>query len=147
MQRRSSSSRGAESESGVALILGILFTIVVTGMVLSGSLVMEAHRSKTETSFRLHGQALQFARAGLIEGLGWFRKSKTQPVTDFDPVFDPGANPPVLETIDPEIGIVREFQISGSVWGRYEVWKKWDSDPDPALGCRIRMRFGPGLRM
>ena len=92
---------------------------------------MDAHRSKTETSFRLHGQALQFARAGLIEGLGWFRKSKTQPVALFEPVFDPGATPPILETTDPEIGIVREFQISGSIWGRYEVWKRWDNDPDP----------------
>ena len=119
------------SERGVALILGILFTIVVTGMVLSGSLVMESHRAKTETSFRLHGQALQFARAGLTEGLGWFRKSPTQPVAAFDPQFAPAANPPILETLDPEIGIVREFQISGSVWGRYEVWKRWDSDPDP----------------
>lgn len=100
-------------------------------MVLSGSLVMEAHRTKTETSFRLHGQALQFARAGLIEGLGWFRKSTTQPVAAFEPVFDPGATPAILETIDPEIGIAREFQISGSTWGRYEVWKRWDADPDP----------------
>lgn len=122
---------GRESERGVALVMGILFTIIISGLVVSGTLVMRAHRANTETSFRLHGQAAQFARAGLIEAMGWFRRSPTQPVTDFSPQLNALASPPVLETIDPDIGIAREFQISGPVWGRYEVWKQWDSDPDP----------------
>lgn len=120
-----------QPERGVALILGMLFTTIAVGMVLSGSLYMGAHRSKTETNFRLTGQAMQFSRAGLIEGLGWFRKSTTQPVVLFDPQLSPSTTPPLLETLDPEIGIVREFQISGQIWGRYEVWKQWDGDPDP----------------
>ena len=116
----------------MALVLGIMFTTIAVGMVLGGSIYMEAHRTKTETNFRLTGQAMQFSRAGLIEGLGWFRKSTTQPVAQFEPQLTPGTTPPVLETLDPEIGIVREFQITGQIWGRYEVWKRWDNDPDPA---------------
>jgi hypothetical protein len=117
-------------ERGIALLLGILFTVIISGLVVSGTLVLRAHRAKTETSFRLYGQAAQFARAGLIEAMSWFRQSALQPVTAFDPEFLPLATPPVLETTDPDIGIVREFQISGPIWGRYEVWKQWDADPD-----------------
>ncbi len=50
-------------------------------------------------------------------------------MTSFAPQLDDAANPPVLDTIEPDIGIVREFAIRGSLWGRYEVWKEWDSDP------------------
>ena len=122
---------GIETERGVALVIAIFFSILISGLVFSGTILMKTHRAETETSFRLHGQAAQFARAGLTDALGWFRKSKTQPVTTFDPQLAPTATPPALETMDPDLGIVREFQISGPIWGRYEVWKKWDSDPDP----------------
>jgi hypothetical protein len=129
------------SERGVALLLGILFTIIISGLVVAGTLVMRAHRSKTETSFRVHGQAAQFARAGLIEAMSWFRKSTVQPVTTFAPVLNTAASPPILETLDPDIGIAREFQITGPIWGRYEVWKQWDADPDPVrLAWRQRVQ-------
>lgn len=118
-------------EAGVALVLGVMFTIIAVGLVVSGTLSLRAHRSKTETSFRLHGQSMQFARAGLIEALGWYRKQTSQPVLTFNPRLDTAATPPVLDTQDPDIGIVREFQISGLIWGRYEVWKQWDTDPNP----------------
>ena len=42
-------------------------------------------------------------------------------MTTFDPANDPTATPPRLETIDPTIGLVREFEIQGSLWGRYEI--------------------------
>lgn len=123
-------SRGSGSESGLALVLGVLFTIVAVGLVVSGTLSLRAHRVKTETSFRLYGQAQQFARAGLIEALGWYRKQTAQPVLALNPLLDMAATPPVIETQDPDIGITREFQISGTIWGRYEVWKRWDTDPN-----------------
>lgn len=119
-----------DGRDGVALLLGILFAIIASGLVLSGTLILDAHRTKTETNFRLHGQATSFARAGVMEAMGWFRKQSAQPVVEFWPVLDTTASPPILDTIDPEIGIVREFEITGSVWGRYEVWKQWDADPD-----------------
>lgn len=128
--RRTSLPDPARRETGVALLMAMFFTIVVTGVVVSGSLVLKSHRQNTETSFRLHGQASQFARAGLIEGLSWFRKQASQPVLALDPVLDMTAVPPIIDTADPDIGIVREFEISGSIWGRYEVWKEWESDPD-----------------
>jgi hypothetical protein len=56
-------------------------------------------------------------------------------------VLNPTATPPVLDTIDPAIGIVREFEITDQIWGRYEVWKQWDLDPDPTrLAWRQQMQ-------
>jgi hypothetical protein len=118
-----------QSERGVALIMAILFTILVVGITVTGSLLLQAHQAKTKVNFVAHGQAVQFAKSGLIEALGWLRKQTAQPVIDFEPALDAMAAPPVLDTIDPAIGIVREFEITNSIWGRYEVWKQWDADP------------------
>lgn len=119
------------SESGVALILSLFFGIIVTGVVVTGSFVMSANQKRTETQFRVNGQANQFARSGITEALAWFRRQPNQPVVDFEPSLDLAADPQVYDTDDPEIGIMREFRIAGPIWGRYEVWKEWAADPDP----------------
>lgn len=62
-----------------------------------------------------------FARSGLTDALAWFKSQSAQPVVDFAPRRDPEAEPPVLETIDPGLGLVREFNVRGDLWGRYEV--------------------------
>jgi hypothetical protein len=127
-------------ERGVALILTIFLMIVIAGLVTSGALVLRSHQAQTKLNFVAHGQSMQFARSGLIEALGWLRKQTAQPVTAFEPRLDLLAVPPRLDTIDPEVGIVREFQITESVWGRYEVWKQWAGDPDPVrLAWRQQM--------
>jgi hypothetical protein len=123
------SSSDRQSERGVALVMAILFTILVVGITVTGSLLLHAHQQKTTVNFVAHGQAVQFAKSGLIEALGWLRKQTAQPVTAFEPALDTGVTPPVLDTIEPDIGIVREFEITNSIWGRYEVWKQWDADP------------------
>ena len=130
-----------EHERGVALILGVLFTIIVVGITVAGSLILKAHQTKTKTNFVSHGQAVQFARSGMIEALGWLRKQTAQPVMAFEPQLNAGATPPILDTIEPEIGIVREFEISETIWGRYEVWKRWDADPNATrLAWRQKMQ-------
>lgn len=130
-----------QGERGVALILAILFTIIVVGITVTGTLILHTHQTKTKLGFVARGQAVQFAKSGLIEALGWCRKQTSQPVTTFAPVLDTGSTPPVLETIDPVIGLVREFEITDSVWGRYEVWRQWDADPDTTrLAWRTQMQ-------
>ena len=119
--RQPDSPRAGGSESGTALVVAIFFTILGLGLILSGSIVMEAASKKSEVLFRLDGQARQFAEAGLIDAVSWFRRQTTQPVTSFQPELDTLANPPVLDTDDPAIGIVRQFEISRGIWGRYEV--------------------------
>lgn len=132
---------GRTAERGLALILGLMFTIIVVGITVSGSMILKSYQNKTRTNFVTHGQTVRFARSGLTEALGWLRKQTSQPVTSFSPVLDPMASTPILDTIDPEIGIVREFRITGAIWGRYEVWKDWPGDPDSTrLQWRNKMR-------
>ena len=116
-------------ERGVALILAILFTLIVVGITVTGSLVLKSHQTTTKVNFIAHGQSVQFSKSGLIEALGWLRKQTAQPVTAFAPQLDTAVSPPIRDTLDPVIGIAREFQITNSIWGRYEVWKQWEADP------------------
>ena len=120
-----------ESERGTALILALLFTTVVVGVVVTGTLTLRSQITKNRTLFITNYQAVMAARSGLTEALSWLRRQTSQPVTAFAPQLVPTANPPMLDTDDPDIGLVRDFQISGNLWARYEVWKEWSTDPDP----------------
>lgn len=127
----SQSTPANAQDQGFALIMALFFTVLVVGITVTGSLLLRAHQTQTKVSFVAHGQAVQFAKSGLTEALGWLRKQTAQPVTTIAPMLDATAVPPVLDTVDEDIGIVREFEITDSVWGRYEVWKEWNADPDP----------------
>ncbi len=137
-------SKAVESpnpQSGAAIIVAMWFTVIVAGLVLTGSLYLESHRRQTRNSFIAKAQAVQIARSGLTEALSWMRRQTSQPVMSLAPQLDPLATPPVLDTLDPDIGLVREFQVAGKQWARYEVWKRWDSDPDPTrLAWRQQMQ-------
>jgi hypothetical protein len=99
-------------------VLGTMFVLIATGLA-----VIQITQSGLKEQLRYHGQALNAAQAGLIDGLAWFRRQTTQPVATFSPERDLSATPPVNETDDPSIGIVRDYLVSstGNVWGRYEV--------------------------
>ncbi len=83
----------------------------------------ERTRDTIEQELQYSGQATNMARAGITEALSWFRRQSTQPVTVFAPRQDLAADPPVNETEDTTIGIVRSLEISpmARVWARYEV--------------------------
>ncbi|MCA8966575.1 MAG: hypothetical protein H6838_04930 [Planctomycetes bacterium] len=132
MASPTTAARSHDPQSGAAIIVALWFTVIVAGIVLTGSLSLESHRRHTRNSFVAKAQAVQIARSGLTEALSWMRRQTSQPVMVFAPQLDPSATPPVLDTLDPDIGLVREFRIAGKQWARYEVWKQWDSDPDPA---------------
>lgn len=118
-------------ESGVALLVALLFTMVVTALTVTGTLLLRSHATKNRVAFATKSQALQVARSGLVEAANWLRRQTSQPVLTFAPKLDDTAVPPINDTIDPDIGLVREFKITGSVWARYEVWKQLPADPDP----------------
>jgi Tfp pilus assembly protein PilX len=118
-------------ERGVALLLGLLFTVIVTGICLTGTTYLKAHIQKNRTSWATKSQALQVARSGLAEAHSWLRRQTSQPVLAFAPMQDTTAVPPVLDTNDQDVGLVRDFKITGRIWARYEVWKDWAADPDP----------------
>ena len=131
MRPRSAVSTRAD-ERGVALVLALMFTLIVSGITVTGMLFLRSHVQKNRTTFAATGQALQVARSGLADALNWMRRQTSQPVLAFTPQLDATASPPVLDTIDPDVGLVREFKITGKTWARYEVWKDWAADPDAA---------------
>ena len=128
--RSTGSVSSSGSDSGIALVLGMFLGILALGLTVSGAYLMKANRTKVDAGFVLAGQSGQFARSGITEALNWFRLQPAQPVLAFGPVMDTAASPPIRETEEPEIGLVRDFRIDGIYWGRYEVWKRWDADPD-----------------
>ena len=119
-----------DPESGMAILIALMFAVIVSGIIYSGTLMMDSHSKRIQVRFRVEAQATRIARSGLTDALNWMRRQTSQPVTTFDPDLDMLADPKVLDTDEPETGLVREFQIQGSVWGRYEVWKEWATDPD-----------------
>lgn len=127
----SNKANNRDGERGTALIFALMFTTVVVGIVLTGTLTLKSQIAHNRTLFITNYQAVMTARSGLTEALSWLRRQTSQPVTEFEPVLDTVANPQILDTEDPDIGLVRNFRISGNLWARYEVWKEWDADPDP----------------
>ena len=102
--------------------------VVVTGMLFVGMDNLRASSVATETRFRAQGQALDLARAGVVDAYAWFRRQTGQPVTTFAPRLDLSASPPLNETDDPSLGLVREFEIGPGIFGRYEVRRFVDRD-------------------
>lgn len=117
----SARTRRRAGEEGTILIVVMVTAIAMFGLVFTGTLQLQAYKNKAEATFRMGSQARNVARAGLIDAFSWFRRQPIQPVVDFAPVHDANAVPPVLDTDDPSLGLVREFQMSGSIWARYEV--------------------------
>lgn len=118
------------SQRGTALVMGVFLGMLAAGLTFSGAFLMQLNRAGVESGFILSGQSGQFARCGITEALNWFRLQPTQPVLDFDPQSIVSTPASAGETQDANIGLVRDFQIDGSYWGRYEVWKPWSADPD-----------------
>ena len=109
MASPTTAARSHDPQSGAAIIVALWFTVIVAGIVLTGSLSLESHRRHTRNSFVAKAQAVQIARSGLTEALSWMRRQTSQPVMVFAPQLDPSATPPILDTIDPDIGLVREL--------------------------------------
>jgi hypothetical protein len=108
-------------DAGAALIVAIVAAVIVAGVVFTGVTTLRATQQSSEATFRVGGQAYHVARAGIIDAFSWFRRQTSQPVTSFDPKVDLTIDPPLMESDEPEIGIVRSFPITRDVWARYEV--------------------------
>ncbi len=108
--------------------------ILLAGIVFVGTTRLRASGALTEVSFRTDVQALDVARAGLVDAFAWFRRRPTQPVDTFAPERDMSQVPAIDETEDPAIGIVRQYEIGDGLWGRYEVRLPDDRDGDGTIG-------------
>ena len=117
------SSQDRPGESGAAAMLSMAIIAILFILVVSGLVIVQLSKATVNRQLIYHGQAINAANAGLVESLSWFRRQASQPVTAFAPQVDALQTPPINDTDDPSVGLVRDFEISdlGSVWGRYEV--------------------------
>jgi hypothetical protein len=111
------------SEAGAAAMMSIAIMAILFMLIVSGLLAVQLSKATIGRQLTYHGQAINAAQAGLVDSLSWFRRQPSQPVSTFVPVLDSSQSPPVNDTDDPAVGLVRDYEISdlGSVWGRYEV--------------------------
>jgi hypothetical protein len=130
------SSEPKRRETGAAAMLSIAIIAILLMLIVSGLIVIQLSKVTINRQLIYHGQAINAAQAGLVETLSWFRRQTTQPVTTFAPVVDNSQSPPVNDTDDTSIGLVRDYEISklGSVWGRYEVRYERVRDASGARG-------------
>jgi hypothetical protein len=110
-------------QAGSAVMVALLFMATSFVLIVSGLTLVQMSKTTITRQLVYHGQAVNAAHAGLAESLSWFRRQTTQPVATFSPQLDGSQTPPLNETDDPSIGLVRDFEVSklGSVRGRYEV--------------------------
>jgi hypothetical protein len=121
-------------EQGSALTWALFFVAVTAGLLVSHTWEMRAYREGMEGRFRITEQARNSAEAGLVDATAYFLRQPAQPVVAFTPQHDPLAEPPIDETIDPGLGLVREFEIRGNIWGRYEVRQDEAVDVSSSFG-------------
>ena len=108
-------------ERGGVLIWALLIVVLTSTMIISHTTFLSATRRDKETTHNRDTLAKTLARSGMTDVIGWFRRQAKQPVTAFAPELDPDGIPPAFDTIEPELGLVREFKVHGNLWGRYEA--------------------------
>jgi hypothetical protein len=145
---RCAAGNRSEHERGVVLIWATASVMLIAGVIFAAADRLAGVDKMTTAEFSTRGQAQAIARAGITDAIAWLRRSSTQPVAHFEPGRDPRLPPPaasdtpekqaltaaalaedpvadgerlVNETEDPDIGIVRSFEISPGLWGRYSV--------------------------
>jgi Tfp pilus assembly protein PilX len=118
-------NRENDDERGQALIAVLVAVALVLGLLLTVLTVTTFSSRAVSRQLTYHGQTLNAAQAGITEGLSWFRRQTDQPVKAFVPIRDLNLTPPVNDTDDPNVGLVRDYEISAPsrVWGRYELKK------------------------
>ena len=110
-------------QSGQAVIAATIIVSLVLLVLLTMITQTQLGNRLVGRQLTYQGQAANAAEAGLVDALSWFRKQSVQPVTTFQPIVNASANPPINDSEDTSIGIVRTYQVSapGRLMGRYEV--------------------------
>ncbi|MFH0887962.1 MAG: hypothetical protein V1871_01990 [Planctomycetota bacterium] len=108
---------------GSTLVWVMLAMVLMLGSITVGTALLQNTVNLLESHMEYYGQTTGIAKAGLFDALAWFRRQTAQPVATFNPQLNLAAIPPVNDTDDPAIGIVREIEMeqSSGIYGRYEV--------------------------
>ena len=117
------SVRFTHDESGSAILIVVASLAVIALVAITGLTLVELAGRSVGFQLQYQGQTQNCADSGLTDALSWFQRQTTQPVTTFNPVRNLAASPPVNDTENATIGIVRTYRVStlGNVWARYEI--------------------------
>ena len=108
-------------QGGYALLVAVFSMLLLAGLIAASSESGRARIGISEHAVVAPARAREVALAGVAESVSWFRRQTVQPVKSFTPQLDLAATPPINETADPSVGLVREYEITPGVWARYEV--------------------------
>lgn len=109
------------SERGVALVWVSLVLVTLGGVIVASLDRQKALEELSTYESAAPAHARDVAEAGIVDALAWFRRQTDQPVTEFAPRRDLAANPPINETDEPDLGLVRSYEVAPRLWARYEV--------------------------
>jgi hypothetical protein len=125
------------SRRGSAIVITMIFFLIVSFLMVTGYQLITTSFKESKYQQTTVLQAENAARAGIMDAISWFRRQSKQPVrkgTEYawaDGAFNPktSTDPVHNDTIDQNIGLVKEYQLSQSnaLWARYEV--KRQSNP------------------
>lgn len=132
MQKKFSKRIRQQREAGSALVMVLLMSTILLILLTTGlTLVLNSQKDTTD-AFRIQGQAANVAQAGLQDAVNWFKRQgavkqinqATHPCKDaaFDPQFN--IDPELSATDNSSVGIVKDIQIKGNIYGRYILRKQ-----------------------
>jgi hypothetical protein len=130
------------SERGMIMLWSVATVVIVASVVMTGTLRLKAVDEVARAEFSAKGQAREVAEAGLVDAYAWFRRQQIQPVAAFAPRRNMSAVPPINETDDASQGLVRQFEISPEIWGRYRVQQ--EVPPEPFTDANGNGFYDPG---
>lgn len=128
-------------QRGSALLLAVILSVVGALLMFAGARMVRQSQKETLAENREMIEADNAARAGIADTLGWFRRqggvSQTAAIIWSDGAFYPRQTPTTVagqpmppDTMDENVGLVKEYQISSSTqqgdpkWMRYEVHRQ-----------------------
>ncbi len=128
--------RNRKSRRGSVLLWVLLTVLLLASFILFGVEADRALDRAMRVEVEAPAQARAVAEAGIVDAYAWFRRQSIQPVTTFAPRRVLTAVPPINETDDPTVGLLREYEIAPDLWARYEVrltvpaepFTDWDAD-------------------
>jgi len=139
MQKKFKKQTRKQVEAGSALVMVLLMSTILLLILTTGiTWVLNTQRNTTET-FKIQGQAANIAQAGLQDGINWFKRQISVQQTDIltpntckDAAFNPqySTDQELSATDNPSIGIVRDYEVKGRIYGRYILKKQDCSSPE-----------------
>lgn len=132
-------------EKGTALVMVLLMSTLLLIILTTGiTWALNSQKNVVET-FKIKGQAANVAQAGLQDGVNWFKRqgsvmqtNTSIPNTCKDAPFNPQhhSDPELSATDDSAVGIVRDYQVKGNIYGRYILKKQDCSAPEDPHAVR-----------